>query len=639
MKKLLTAFILFQFLLLQVSGQDSLELDPVTITASLRPTRLSSTGRNLISFKGSDFQQLPIHSLDELLRYLPGLEIQSRGPMGAQSDIVLRGGTFQQVLVLLDGMRVNDPNTGHFNSYIPITPNEIERVEILKGASSAIYGADAVGGVVHVITKAFAAKRGKTGKEMILSSSVGEYGLFTAQAGGIIRGPKTLLSGGWLSNNTDGRDQRGTTSYVHANSISIGANHFFNDQWQLSLRSSFDDRRFGAQNYYTSFLSDTATESVRSTWNQARLQYRQNHHSIALDFGYKHVLDEYLYNKASIPNKNKSDLLQALLTDAWQLSQQTILTGGFQVLERRIRSNDRGDHTLWQTAAFITMNQRIGEHLSIDPALRIEHNERSGTELIPQLNVSYKPRQVQYRMSAGKTTREADFTERFNNYNKATVSSGRIGNPDLSAETSFSYEAGADYFGMKGLKISIGLFQRLQRRLIDYTPTLYANMPRKDNLVPGGSYALARNIAKVNTKGIELDWQYQRSLKAGVQLLAGGGFILLKSESSDTIPSFYISSHAKFLGNLFFTINSRRIQGSITGLYKQRAQQHASTINASISKDYFILNARAGYKLQRIPLQIFVQADNLLDQRYSDLLGARMPGSWLMAGISLQCVD
>ena len=159
MKKLLTAFILFQFLVLQVSGQDSLELDPVTITASLRPTRLSSTGRNLISFKGSDFQLLPVHSLDELLRYLPGLEIQSRGPMGAQSDIVLRGGTFQQVLVLLDGMRVNDPNTGHFNSYIPITPNEIERVEILKGASSAIYGADAVGGVVHVITKAFAAKK------------------------------------------------------------------------------------------------------------------------------------------------------------------------------------------------------------------------------------------------------------------------------------------------------------------------------------------------------------------------------------------------------------------------------------------------------------------------------------------------
>jgi iron complex outermembrane receptor protein len=63
--------------------------------------------------------------------------------MGAQSDLVLRGGTFQQVLVVLDGLRLNDPITGHFSSYIPIAPAEIERIEILKGASSALYGSDA----------------------------------------------------------------------------------------------------------------------------------------------------------------------------------------------------------------------------------------------------------------------------------------------------------------------------------------------------------------------------------------------------------------------------------------------------------------------------------------------------------------
>jgi vitamin B12 transporter len=100
-----------------------------------------------------------VQSLDELLRYVPGVEVQARGPMGAQSDLVLRGGTFQQVLVVLDGLRLNDPITGHFSSYIPIAPAEIERIEILKGASSALYGSDAVGGVVHIITKTFAAKK------------------------------------------------------------------------------------------------------------------------------------------------------------------------------------------------------------------------------------------------------------------------------------------------------------------------------------------------------------------------------------------------------------------------------------------------------------------------------------------------
>ncbi|HRF24346.1 MAG TPA: TonB-dependent receptor plug domain-containing protein, partial [Chitinophagaceae bacterium] len=88
-------------------------------------------------------------------RYLPGVEVQQRGPQGSQSDIVLRGGTFQQVLVIIDGIKLNDPLTGHFNSYIPINTDEIERIEILKGAASAIYGSEAVGGVINIITKTF----------------------------------------------------------------------------------------------------------------------------------------------------------------------------------------------------------------------------------------------------------------------------------------------------------------------------------------------------------------------------------------------------------------------------------------------------------------------------------------------------
>ncbi len=142
----------------QLFSQTAIELDPVTVTASLSSQKISRTGRNVVVIKGEEFNKLPVHSIDELLRYLPGIEIQQRGPMGSQSDIVLRGGTFQQVLVILDGVRLNDPNTGHFNSYIPIAPAEIDRIEILKGASSAIYGSEAVGGVIQIITKSFATK-------------------------------------------------------------------------------------------------------------------------------------------------------------------------------------------------------------------------------------------------------------------------------------------------------------------------------------------------------------------------------------------------------------------------------------------------------------------------------------------------
>ena len=93
-----------------------------------------------MAINGAAFSALPVQSVDDLLRYLPGIEVQQRGPQGAQADITIRGGTFQQVLVIIDGMKLNDPLTGHFNLYIPIHPADIERVEILKGAASAVWG-------------------------------------------------------------------------------------------------------------------------------------------------------------------------------------------------------------------------------------------------------------------------------------------------------------------------------------------------------------------------------------------------------------------------------------------------------------------------------------------------------------------
>jgi len=104
-------------------GQEN--LDPVTVTSSLIEKRSSETGRNITIIRGETIAGLPVHSLDELLKYIPGVEAQMRGPQGSQSDISIRGGTFQQVLIILDGLRLNDPNTGHFTGYIPISPAEI----------------------------------------------------------------------------------------------------------------------------------------------------------------------------------------------------------------------------------------------------------------------------------------------------------------------------------------------------------------------------------------------------------------------------------------------------------------------------------------------------------------------------------
>jgi iron complex outermembrane receptor protein len=611
------------------------DLDPVTVTTSLTPEKNSQTGRNLFVIRGERINALPVHSIDELLRYLPGIEVQSRGPFGAQSDIVLRGGTFQQVLVILDGVRLNDPNTGHFTSYIPISPSEIDRIEILKGASSAVYGSEAVGGVIQIVTKTFAARQGVAQSKLSAQVTGGQHDLFSADAGGFYSNGKTSVSAGILSNNTSGQQQRGTHGSVYSNTASASLAHFFNDHWQLQLRTAYDDRRFAAQNFYTNFISDTASEHVSTFWNQLGLVYHAAKQRVSLNVGYKTLQDDYSFNSISIPNSNKSKLLQALLTDEWKLSTQTNIVSGAQVVSKKIASNDRGDHEVDQAAAFIILNQQWNNRFFLRPALRVEWNELSGWELVPQINVSYRVAQWQLRGSAGKTIRDADFTERYNNYRKSFVSSGRIGNPNLEAERSFSYEGGADYFIGQDWKLSGTFFQRYHSKLIDYVPTPYSQMPRQVNLSPTGTYALAKNISKVTTTGAELEAQYTRTWASHKELWATAGLTWLNSKSSEATPSFYISSHAKFLATFNVQYTAGRVLFSVDGLYKKRQAQPVTPGIAKVSADYWVLNAKVeGFLIPR-RLSIFAEADNIFDRSYADLLGAQMPGRWLMGGLKI----
>lgn len=635
-KRLLTVFtLLVSASPALFAQQQEVELDPVTITATLHPVTLSSTGRNITVIKGEQFAKLPVNSVDELLRYLPGLEVQMRGPMGSQSDVVLRGGTFQQVLVILDGIRINDPNTGHFNSYIPIAPAEIERIEILKGASSAIYGSEAVGGVIQIITKSFAAKRLQKNKQLTAQATAGEYGLLSGQLGGFYQDGKTALGGGIISNNATGQQQRGTTGYFHNHSASVSVNQFLNEYWNISYRGAFDKRDFAAQNFYTTFKSDTANEKVSTFWNQLRLGFQKEHHSFSLNVGYKAVKDQYQFNSAGTPNLNKSNLLQGLAIYKWQAGEKTTLTTGAQWVNKQMRSNDRGDHNLNQAGGFVVVDEQIVTHLNISPALRVEWHERNGWQLVPQVNVSYKLPDWQLRGSAGRTTRDADFTERFNNYNKAFVASGSIGNPDLISENSFSYEAGADFYGIKNMRISSTFFQQRFNQLIDYVTTPYAAMPRKVNLSPTGTYALAQNLGKVNTTGFETDIQYSKKFEHDQQLWATLGFTYIDSKSNNNTPSFYLSSHAKFLTNFNLRYGVKWFSLSLNGIYKQREQQVSAPINAEISKEYFIMNAQAQAFVYKNKLSVFLQADNLFNTQYSDLLGSQMPARWLMGGIKI----
>lgn len=625
--------LLFTTTIKSIDAQDSSRLlDNVVITATQALQQQRESGRNILSIKGSVFNVLPVHSVDDLLRFLPGIEVQQRGPQGSQADITIRGGTFQQVLVIIDGVKLNDPLTGHFSMYIPVHPAEIERIEILKGAASAVWGSEAVGGVVHIITKTFANKQQPQTR---IRLQAGQKELFNGDAYYSTAGKHSTFSTGILSNNARGPRLRGTDGFFHLHTLNISYGVQLKDNWRLAVRVAGDRRSFNAQNYYTGFASDTANEKINSAWIQASAIKKYAKGQLQTDFAYKKLRDQYWFRPGSVPNDNKSSLLIGQLYYTGSMGKFNGYTSGIQTQRKSIRSNDRGNHEIWHAAAYGIFRQRPLPGLHLNESLRLDYDEKYGWVLVPQLNAALNISHLTIRASGGRSFRDADFTERYNNYNKTLVTSGRIGNPLLKPEKSWNGELGADYYLSNGLKFSTTLFIRDHIDLIDWAVTSYQEMPRKDNLVPGGSYALASNVEYIQTKGIETELYYQYKTTNGNQLLALAGLTWIHSANNDAVPSLYISSHAKFLSNFALSWTSKKLQLAFTANGKKRDEQKAAALNTNLSAAVFVMNGRAAWLIKDQKGKLFIQADNLMDTHYSDILGALMPGRWLSAGFEI----
>ncbi|MDO9341344.1 MAG: TonB-dependent receptor plug domain-containing protein, partial [Bacteroidales bacterium] len=156
---------------LQIKGY---ELDDVVVTAERTPVEAQQAARIVTIITKSEIERAPAQSLNDLLRYIAGVDIRQRGPLGAQADISIRGGTFDQTLILLNGVNITDPQTGHHNLNLPIDIESIERIEILQGPAAKSFGPNAFNGAINIIA-------GSSKPNHIRSSGMsGQHGLYKA---------------------------------------------------------------------------------------------------------------------------------------------------------------------------------------------------------------------------------------------------------------------------------------------------------------------------------------------------------------------------------------------------------------------------------------------------------------------------
>ncbi len=614
-------------------------IDELEIRSSRIDAVSGNAGRHITILGPDDIRRLPVHSLDELFMHLTSFDIRSRGPFGVQSDLSLRGCTFNQVLILLDGVRVNDPLTGHFNHQIPVALHDIRRIEIIRGASAALYGPDAVGGVVNIITKTFDGISGPGGFSGQISGTYGQHDLFGAHSGINYKTKNLLVGGGFGLNRSEGHPLAGDTLNgdfdIRTVSVSLAAEP--SSKIRFALRSGLDTRDFNARFFYTSSPFDLSREKVRKFRNQAQITYSPGSgQRSALRIGYNITRDTFRFNPAFPVNHHEAGLLVLQWEHSVFLTDKMKISGGIDHQRMNIRSNDRGDHREHMTGIHMSALKTLPAGLSLLASLRMHFNPLYAAEILPQINLSYARKDLTLRGSAGRAIRTPDFTERYvSTHLEGPLSPGRnLGNPLLTPESSWNLEAGTDYNLSTHLLIRATAFKRFSRDLIDFVQTREEHIPDAGNLQSGEEYFYAKNIAGLNTTGLETAIESSFQLEEGTEWEGGLAFTFLHSESDQPVVSKYISGHARYLLKLHTTVMTGRYSVSINALWKQRDREKAESINSRLHPSYMVWNAKIKAFLWKKSLSATLQANNLFDVEYSDFLGARMPGRWIMAGIT-----
>ena len=608
----------------------------VVISSSRVPQTAAGSGRNISTISAAMIEDTPAHTPDEMLRYIPGVEVQSRGAFGVQSDFSLRGSTFSQVLVLVDGMRINDPLTAHFNSNIPVAPAEIQRIEVLHGPAAAQYGADAVGGVINIITRTFGSQSNERKTAARLKGGYGQNDLKMGRGGFYHRTEGYRIGGGAMWHQSPGQELADDykNRFTIANGSVSGGVTLGND-WDLAIRTGYDYRDFNARYFYTASPADDATETVSAWWNQMRLQRSSENSITTVKGSFKRNSDEYVFNPNVAANEHTTTLGSLQIYQYRKLSPNWDITYGTQLNNRRIRSTDRGDHNNWHYAGFTMAQWQPVNPVTISGSLRLDHDENYGTELMPQLSFSYQQEQWILRASGGRSVRAPSFTERFISTNLAgLLAEGRnLGNPRLQAERAWSGETGVDLFPWENVRFSATGFVRESTDLIDYAMTNTAQIRNDENLQTGGNYLYAQNINNVTTAGVETELSISQNLGNNWLFNSTLGYAFTDFYGDEEVASKYISNYARHLVNGMVSVSQGPVEGSVSAVWKKRQATQNANINAFRSSVYSLWNVKLNYEITK-QISLGLQVDNVFDQDNQDVLGARMPGRWVVGTVS-----
>ncbi len=575
-------------------------LEPVVVTGSPIPEQQSTIGHSLSIIGRKEIEALPADNVADLLETVSGVDVRQRGAHGVQADVAIRGGSFQQTLILIDGVNVSDCQTGHHNMDLPINLEDIERIEVLKGPGASTYGHNAMSGIINIITRKI--DQNQAG----CYAKYGDYDYCSLGAHGVVKAGDMLnrltvsrrYSSGHIENEETDFD---INTFVYRGSIDRGDR-------TLAVSLGYTEKDFGAYRFYSdTFPKERERTESLLAYISARL--RMADLQVAPKVFWRQHDDNFMMDVSGnwLQNEHQTDSYGIGLDNRLESGLGTTSIGGEITIEA-LDSSNLGSHSRRHSGVFLGHKFYPVEWLTVGIGASAMYYSDWGWEYWPGAEFNVELSQgVNWFACSEKSLRIPSYTEMFY-YTPANQ-----GNPDVEPERAWTYETGVRW-QEQGFGANFSAFLRDEEDVIDWSRVSDPD-PWK-----------ARNIAQIKTQGFEVGLNfYPDMLFAATSISALSLAYTYLDSDMDTLglDSKYVLDHLRHQLHGSIILNWHGLTHAITTRYEERI----------VGDSHVVVDTRLAYKWGHC--QFFLEVTNLFDEDYAESGFAPMPGRWIIGGLRL----
>lgn len=623
------------------------ELDSVEVIGARAPLAGRQSARPVTVLTRQQIEGAPVQSINDVLKLVTAVDVRQRGAYGVQSDVSINGGTFDQVTILLNGIPLNNPQTGHLNFMFPVSVQDIERIEVLEGAASRVYGVSAFSGAINIVTKN-ATHNGAT-----IYAKGGSFG--TAETGAAIN-----LRGGHLSNHFSGNYGR-SDGGTH-NSDFNKANAFYNGNYEnsslsLNWQAGFTTVNYGANTFYSGqfpnqyeddrrYLVSVSGETKGKVhflpsvyWNRSIDHYQlirntptgENFHKVDVYGATLNAYTDWLLGRTSVGAELRNEgILSSNLGKPLLENQKENVPGhkGKQYDKKDNRTNV--GYYLEHTVILNKWTFSAGVLANMNTALD------SKFHFYPGIDIAFRPTENwKLAFSWNKALRMPTFTDLY------YKSPSQEGNAGLKPEETQEYSLDAQYH-CKGFTAGIKGFYRKGKNMIDWV--LYPSDAANNYTTYHSANFKLDNMGY----SIDMSLDFTRWWGSGSFLQNfSGSYAYIYQKRHDDIAIYKSNYAMEYLRHkAVFTI-SHRIFSRLSAEWNLRWQDRMGSFQRFFDpymedgkqKWHSSLTAYSPYTLLDVKLKwvaprysLFIEGNNLTSHRYYDIGNVLQPGFWCMAG-------